>query len=134
MKTMHKTFAVAALALMASFAAQAQTKPTQTTGEMSPAQKAEEGMVKATKPAPSTVDRKALQAEAKAANKAGASNAGECGPEQKADAGACKKEPVQSTKTRAEVKKDAVAATKTGATTSGEMSPQQKADEGPKKK
>lgn len=134
MKTMQTTLAVAALALMASFGVQAQNKPGQTTGELSPPQKAEVGVEKATKPAPSTVDRKQLQKEAKEANKSGASNSGECGPEQKADVGACKKPPVTSTKTRAEVKKEAVAATKSGATTSGEMSAPQKADEGPKKK
>lgn len=133
MKTMQTTLAVAALALMATFGAQAQNKPAGG-GELSGSQKAEVGAEKAAKPAPSTVDRKQLQAEAKAANKAGASNSGECGPEQKADVGACKKEPVKSTKTRAEVKKEAAVSNKAGTTPSGEMSAPQKADEGAAKK
>jgi hypothetical protein len=136
MKTLRTVTALAALALVASFGAQAQTKTDKatTTGEMSAPQKADEGVVKAAKPGPSTVERKDLKKEAAAARKAGASNDGECGPEQKADAGACKKPAAaKSDTTRAEVKQDAAAAKKAGATTTGEMSAPQKKDEGVKK-
>jgi hypothetical protein len=85
--------------------------------------------VKATKPAPSNVDRKGLQKDAAAARKAGTTMDGECGPEQKADAGACKKAAVDKSTPRAEVKKDAAAANKAGATNM-ELSAAQKKDEG----
>jgi hypothetical protein len=120
MKTLITAIATAALALAAGTTL-AQTKPTQTTGEMSPQQKVDEGVVKAQKPAPSTVDRKAAQQEAAAARKAGTSADGECAAEQKADVGACKKPAAaKSTTTRAEVKKDAIAAAKAGKTPGGE--------------
>jgi hypothetical protein len=134
MKLLRSTITIAALALFASYGALAQNKAGQTSGEMSPQQKADEGVVKAGKPAPTTEDRKKLQAEAKAARKGGASAEGECGPEQKADVGGCKKPAVTSTKTRAEVKAEAVAATKTGKLSGGEMSQPQKVDEGVVKK
>lgn len=114
MKTRMTMMTLAAFALAAAFGAQAQS------GEMSAPQKVDEGAVKSAKPAPSTVDRKALQKEAAAARKSGATSEGECGPEQKADAGACKKPPVQAGKTRDEVKKEAVAAVKSGKTPGGE--------------
>ncbi len=122
MQTIRTVIAVAALALVASFGAQAQkgdpAKAGQTTGEMSPQQKVEEGMVKGQKPAPSTVDRKDVKKEAVAAKKAGQTVDGECSPEQKADVGACKKPATpKSTTARAEVKKDAAAANKAGKTT-----------------
>lgn len=120
MKTMFTAMAAATLAL-ALGTAFAQNKPTQTTGEMSPPQKVDEGVVKAPKAAPSTVDRKAAQKEASAARKAGTAADGECAAEQKADVGACKK-PVaaKSSTTRAEVKKEAIEAAKAGKTPGGE--------------
>lgn len=138
MKAVRSIVAIAALALFATpYAVMAQTKAVpqagQTTGEMSPQQKADEGVVKATKPAPSTTDRKALQKDAADARKAGTTMDGECGPEQKADAGACKKPAVAKTTDRAGVKKEAAAANKAGAT-NVELSPQQKKDEGVAKK
>ena len=116
--------AAAALAALAMPAAQAQPTKTdksasQTTGEMSPQQKADEGVVKAAKPAV-TKDRAEVKKEAVAARKAGKAADGECSPEQKADAGACKKEPATTATTRAEVKKEAAAANKSGATTRSE--------------
>jgi hypothetical protein len=122
MQTVRTVIAVAAVALVASFGAQAQkpdaAKAGQTTGEMSPQQKVEEGVVKAQKPAPSTVDRKELKKEAIAAKKSGQTVDGECGPEQKADVGACKKPATpKSTTARADVKKEAAAANKAGKTT-----------------
>jgi hypothetical protein len=134
MKAVRTIVALAALALLtAPYGVMAQTKPVpgaaQTTGEMSPQQKVDEGVVKATKPAPSNVDRKALQKDAAAARKAGATVDGECGPEQKADAGVCKKAAVDKSTPRAEVKKEAAAANKAGATNM-ELSAAQKKDEG----
>lgn len=120
MKTIVTTIAAAALAIAAGTAL-AQNKPGQTTGEMSPPQKVDEGVVKAPKAAPSSVDRQAVKQEAVAARKAGTAADGECAPEQKADVGACKKPAaVKSAKTRAEVKKDAIDAAKAGKTPGGE--------------
>ncbi len=120
MKLIVTTIAAAALALAAS-STFAQNKPGQTTGEMSPPQKVDEGVVKAPKAAPSTVDRQAVKQEAAAARKAGTAADGECAPEQKADAGACKRPAAaKSDKTRAEVKKEAVEAAKAGKTPGGE--------------
>lgn len=133
MKLARTIITTAALALLAATAVQAQkTDKTagQTSGEMSPQQKADEGVVKAAKPAPSGVDRKALQQEAAAARKAGTTVDGECSVEQKADAGACKKPAVKTTTARADVKKDAAVANKGGSTKLGEMSPPQARDEG----
>ena len=137
MKLTRTIVTVAALALLAAFGAQAQ-KPDrtagQTTGEMSPQQKVDEGVVKGVKPGPGTADRKALQKEAAAARKAGTTVDGECGPEQKADAGACKKAALSKDTPRPAVKKEAVAANKAGTTKLGEMSPPQATDAGVVKK
>jgi hypothetical protein len=139
MRTARTVIAVAAaLALMASFGAMAQKpavdKAQQTTGEMSPPQKADEGVVKKAKPGPSTTTRAEQKKEAMAATKSGQTTTGECGPDQKMDAGVCKKVTPKATTTRAEVKKEGVAATKAGQTTTGEMTPPQKKDEGVIKK
>lgn len=138
MKAVRTIVALAALALMAPLGVLAQKPPVadktagQTTGEMSPPQKVDQGVVKAQKPAPSTTDRKALQKDAAAARKANTTVDGECGPEQKADAGACKKAPVAKATARADVKKEAAAANKAG-DTKQELSAPQKKDEGVKK-
>jgi hypothetical protein len=122
MKAIRTTLAIAALALMASMGAYAQTTQPAAKGEMSGAQRADTGDVKKQKAEPSTVDPKAKKSEAAAARKTGATMEGECGPEQKADAGACKKPAAApSTTSREAVKKDAAAATKAGlATPKGE--------------
>jgi hypothetical protein len=115
MMKIRTMISLAALALVASFGVQAQS------GDASAQQKADVGAAKAAKPAPSTVDRKAAQKEAKEARKAGAANEGECGPTEKADAGGCKKPAAdKSTKTRAEVKSEAAAATKAGKAAGGD--------------
>lgn len=132
MRTSRTVIAVAAaLALVASYGAMAQG---QTTGEMSPPQKADAGVVKKEKPGPSATTRAEQKKEAIAATKAGQTTTGECGPDQKMDQGVCKKVTPKATTTRAEVKKEAAAAAKTGQTTTGEMSPPQKKDEGVVKK
>lgn len=125
MKKLFTAVAAAALALAAGSTVLAQTKTDktagQTTGEMSPQQKADEGVVKAGKPGPGAADPKALKQDAVAARKAGTAADGECAPEQKADVGACKKPAAaKSTTTRAEVKKEAVKAAKEGKTPGGE--------------
>lgn len=131
MQMTRSILAAAALALVASLSAHAQTdrkevkkeaaaanKAGQTTGDLSPQQKADEGVTKKTKPAVTT-DRKEVKKEAAAANKAGQTT-GDLSPQQKADEGLAKKTPVKSETTRAEVKKEAAAANKKGETTKGE--------------
>jgi hypothetical protein len=123
MKFTRTLIAITMLALAASIPVQAQQKAAPAAprgGEMTAPQLVDEGVVKAAKPAPSTVDRKALQKEAAAATKAGTTDSGECSAEQKADVGACKKAPVTSNVARAEVKPQAAAAAKIGAPGAGE--------------
>jgi FlaG/FlaF family flagellin (archaellin) len=126
MRTARTVIAIAALALVAAFGAQAQQKApdkaAQTTGEMTPQQKVDEGVVKGAKPAPSTTKSADVKKEAQAAKKAGQVSEGECDPQQKADAGACKKPAAaKSTTTRDEKKKEGAAAAKANVqTTKGE--------------
>lgn len=121
MKIARTVIAVAALALVAAFGAQAQQKTDkaagQTTGEMTPQQKADEGVVKKEK-ATSTVKKEDVKKETASAKKAGQISEGECDPKQKADAGACKKTPEpKSTTTRAEKKAEGAATAKKEAVT-----------------
>lgn len=89
MQMTRSILAAAALALVASLSAHAQTdrkevkkeaaaanKAGQTTGDLTPQQKAEEGVTKKQKAA-STVDRKEVKKEAAAANKKGETTKGE---------------------------------------------------------
>jgi hypothetical protein len=120
MKLQRTPIAIAALVLGIAFSAQAQ-KPLP--GEDTPP-----------KPTPSTVERKDVKKQAVDQTKAGKQPVGECDAQQRADAGACKKEPVKATRTRADAKAEAAATNKAGQTAGGEMSGPQKKDEGAAKK
>jgi len=117
MKSLHTVIALAAFALLAPLAANAQSI----------------GEDRAPKKTPSTVSREDVKKEATAQNKSTAKTVGECDAEQRADAGACKKPAVKSTKARAAVKKEAAAAAKAGQTAGGDASADQKKEEGAKK-
>ncbi len=131
MQMTRSILAAAALALVASLSAHAQTdrkevkkeaaaanKAGQTTGDLSAPQKADEGVTKKAKPAVTT-DRAEVKKEAAAANKAGQTT-GDLTPQQKAEEGVTKKQKAASTVDRKEVKKEAAAANKKGETTKGE--------------